>query len=232
MGRPTRFIDTDIDSFFSRPGIKVLDLCSCSGLVAEGILRHKNVHVLGVDINRPSYYPGTFLLSDATQLPQSFISKFNFVWASPPCQLYSRATKYAQKTGKVYPNLIPAIRKILMESNIHSVMENIPESGIRPDFMLCGSMFDLPQQRHRHFECINWYPTYQKLYCNHAPNKGNNHIIAGGFTGTIHDAARSMGCISTRLRAEIKEGIPPAYSEFIFNTWLTNSQDFNNCKAF
>jgi DNA (cytosine-5)-methyltransferase 1 len=235
MGRPTRYIDLDVNRFFQQPGIKVIDLFCCSGLAAEGIMR-TGVKVLGIDINTPSYYPGTFMQADVTQLPLSFIKKFDWGWASPPCQFASRGAANAIKKGKQYPNHIPYTRELLTASGVPFVMENIPEAGIRPDFMLCGSMFGLPQWRHRHFECINWQPVYQKLYCNHATNKGNNHSIAGSFRGTVHDAAESMGCYPTRLRSEIKEGIPPAYSEFIFKVWLqmygsalTNSLELNKC---
>lgn len=222
MGRPSRFIDTDTSTFLAAPGFKVLDLCCCSGLAAEGILR-AGVSVLGIDITKPSFYPGTFLQGDATKTELTFVQLFNFVWASPPCQFQSRGTSYARQQGKEYVNLIPAMREIIEASGLPGVIENIPETGIRPDFMLCGSMFDLPQMRHRHFECINWRPQYIKPYCDHAKNKGKNHVLAGAFKGTIHDAAVSMGCEPTRLRSEIKEGIPPAYSEFIMKTFLINN---------
>jgi DNA (cytosine-5)-methyltransferase 1 len=227
MGRPSRYIDTDVDRFFKSDKIKVLDLCCCSGLSAEGILRHPNVSILGIDNKKPSYYPGTFMLTDATKLDLTFVQLFNFVWGSPPCQWRSRGAEYARRQGKQYINILDEVRALITASGKPGVIENIPEAQVRPDFMLCGSMFGLPQMRHRHFECINWVPRYKKLYCDHTINKGNNHVIAGSFRGTIHDAAISMDCYPTRLRSELKEGIPPAYSQFIFKVFLTTVPDFN-----
>lgn len=227
MGRPHRHIETNIEKFFAAPGIAVLDMFCCSGLSAEGILKHPGVKVLGVDNKKPSYYPGTFLLADARDIDLTFIKLFNFVWFSPPCQFESRGTAVARRNGKEYSNFIPLARQLAHASGIPSVIENIPEAAVRPDFMLCGSMFNLPQWRHRHFECINWKPQYERFYCDHTINKGNNHVIAGAFKGTIHDAAESMQCYPGRLRSEIKEGIPPAYSKFIFETFLNNAPGFS-----
>jgi len=162
---------------------------------------------------------------DIHNIDAAFVRRFNFVFASPPCQLYSRGTlQYQNKGLKTYPDLIPYTRELLKASGVPSVIENVPESGIRPDFMLCGTMFGLPIMRHRHFEVINWKPDYSKLYCNHT---GSSHVIAGSFKGSIHDAANSMGCYPTRLRSELKEGIPPAYIKFVFDSFLTSAQLFN-----
>lgn len=231
MGRPSRHIDTDIAAFLQRPGFKILDLCCCSGVGVENLIR-KGYNVLGVDIKKPSFYPGTFLQADATQLDLTFVKLFNFVTGSPPCQKFSRGTYVAQRNGKTYPDLLAPIRDLITASGIPGVMENIPESGIRPDFMLCGSMFGLPQTRHRHFEAINWKPVYKRLYCDHTINKGKCHVLAGAFKGTIHDAAISMGCYSTRLRSEIKEGFPPAYLDFIMNVFFATLPALNNQPGF
>lgn len=227
MGRPHRHIDTDVDSFLKRDGFKILDLCCCSGVGVEQLVK-KGFNVLGVDHVKPSFYPGTFLQADATQLDLTFMALFNFVTGSPPCQKFSRGTYVAQRNGKTYPDLLAPIRDLIKASGVPGVMENIPESGIRPDFMLCGSMFGLPQTRHRHFEAINWKPIYKRLYCDHTINKGKHHVLAGAFKGTIHDAAVSMGCDASRLRSEIKEGFPPAYLEFILNVFLASTQALNN----
>jgi DNA (cytosine-5)-methyltransferase 1 len=221
MGRPSRFIDKDVDAFFQRDGIKVLDLCCSSGVSAEGIIR-KYVHVLGIDINEPSYYPGTFLQADATTITVDFVRRFDFVWMSPPCQEFSVGTEYARSCGKKYNNILPQMKELAERAGVPTVIENVPGAGLRPDFMLCGSMFALPIMRHRHFQCYHWKPVYQKLYCNHKALAGITHTLAGSFTGTIHDAAESMGCRPTRLRSELKEGVPPLYSSFIFRTWLQN----------
>jgi DNA (cytosine-5)-methyltransferase 1 len=226
MGRPFRKIDSDQNDFFAREGLKVLDICCCSGVSAEGIKR-PGVDVLGVDISKPSYYPGTFYQCDALDLELTFIQLFDFVWASPPCQEFSRGSIPARKAGKVYPNILPEVREMLNKSGVPAVIENVPESGVRPDFMLCGSMFGLQVMRHRHFECIHWKPVYKKMYCDHKSYNGEIHTVAGSFRGSVHDAAMSMGCYPGRLRSEIKEGIPPSYSSFIFDSFL----HFHKCSA-
>lgn len=227
MGRPARHIDTNIGAFLQSEGFKILDLCCCSGVSAEGLLQVQGVKVLGVDIMKPSYYPATFLQEDVLKLPLTFVQLFNFVWASPPCQIFSRGTEQHRANGKQYPNILPQVRELLMEAGVPAIIENVPESGLYPHFMLCGSMFGLPITRHRHFEALHWKPEYKRLYCNHKANKGNNHVIAGSFRGTVHDAANSLGCYPTRLRSEIKEGVPPAYSRFILESFLATLPDCN-----
>lgn len=231
MGRPSRIFDYNIERFFTSPGISILDLFCCSGLAAEGMLSIPGVKVLGVDINHPSYYPGTFLHADTFSLSVEFIKRFNFVWASPPCQQYSRGSIPARSKGKQYPDLLLPTIELLKVCEIAAIVENVPEAGLYPDFMLCGSMFGLNITRHRYFQAINWHPVYQKLYCNHTKQ---SHTIAGSFRGSIHKAAISMGCASTRLRSELKEGVPPIYAKFILQTFLsmpaalTSTQDINN----
>lgn len=220
MGRPARMFNYDVDSFFNAPGVPVLDLFCCSGLATEGMQRIPGVKVLGVDITHPSYYPATFMQADAFSLSIDFLKRFSFIWASPPCQQYSRGSIPARSMGKTYPDLLRPTLDLLKMANVPAIVENVPEAGLYPHFMLCGSMFGLRVTRHRHFEAVNWLPVYQKMYCNHTKD---SHTIAGAFRGTIHEAAESMGCYSTRLRSELKEGIPPSYAEFILKVFLANS---------
>lgn len=225
MGRPFRVIKTSFEEFNNSPGIPVLELFCCSGVCSETL--HKlGAKVFGIDIVKPSSYHGTFMQSNVLNISPAFIQQFKFVFASPPCQLYSIGSIPAISKGKLYPDLVPFTRELLTSAQVPGIIENVPQARLRPDFMLCGSMFGLPVMRHRFFEAINWLPFFSPLQCDHSTLQKNSHTIAGSFKGSIHTAAESFNCSAGRLRSEIKEGYPPAYAEFIFKTFLNNSLDF------
>lgn len=219
MGKPTRTFRYFNNSILNSSKLKVLDLYCCSGLAAEGMLRN-DVIVVGVDIKHPSYYPGHLLMADVLELPIDFVRMFDFVAASPPCQAFSIASAVPLSKGYSYPNLIPATRELLIESGVPGYIENVPQAPIRNDLMLCGSMFNLNVRRHRVFELVNWFCLTSPQLCNHPSKGGVIDTVAGSFKGSIHKVAESMGCYPTRLRDEIKEGIPPAYSDYILKHFI------------
>jgi DNA (cytosine-5)-methyltransferase 1 len=44
-------------------------------------------------------------------------------------------------------DLIPAARDTLTATGLPWIIENVPEAGLRPDYLLCGSMFGLNIRR-------------------------------------------------------------------------------------
>lgn len=75
---------------------KLLDLFCGEGLAAWGYwLSGRFSHIVGVDINLQmrSRYSFDFIEGDVLSLDYEFLSKFDFVHASPPCQAYSKPHK-------------------------------------------------------------------------------------------------------------------------------------------
>lgn len=137
--------------------MKALDLFCGAGGASRG-LQNAGFHVTGIDIKKQPHYGGdVFIQGDALKPPVD-ISDFDFIWASPPCQAHT-----AMKTmynAKKHKDLIPDTRKLLKSIGKPYVMENVMGAPLRPDLILCGTMFDLGTgdaelRRHRIFE-MNW----------------------------------------------------------------------------
>jgi DNA (cytosine-5)-methyltransferase 1 len=151
------------------PRPRALDLYSGAGGAGFGLLQAGFKTVVGVDIKpQPRYTHARgmhFLQGDATKVPPSFINKFDFVWASPPCQFASGIVTKAQreqfqekwqKEGR-HINLINKTRKVLQAAARPYIIENVvgAKAHLRDPIRLCGTMFpekDLRVFRMRLFE--------------------------------------------------------------------------------
>lgn len=119
-------------------------------------LHRAGYDVTGVDINDQPRYPFRFIQADALTYP---LEGFDFIWASPPCQAFSRLRHLHPKDR---PNLIPETRSRLVASGVHYCMENVEDAPLGESgflIMLCGTMFGLRTKdgraelrRHRLFE--------------------------------------------------------------------------------
>lgn len=175
--------------------------------------------VEGWDINPQPHYPFQFHQGDALAVD---LSGFDFVWASPPCQAYTKASLSQRNAGKVYPDLMESTRSKLVASGLPYIIENVPGAPMRADIILCGSMFDLRLIRHRMFECS--FPIFQLHQdCKHHPNPcvvvGHGttswtRAKNGGKCHTIEENRAAMG-IDWMNRSELSQAIPPAYSEYL-----------------
>jgi hypothetical protein len=219
MAAVHRIVSEYNSEFHKSPGLKVLDLFCCSGVGAEGYLKHTK-NVLGVDIARPTFYPATFLQADIRELPLTFVQLFDFVHYSPPCQGYSDTKGLSANKQNYDLDVIPFCRDLALRSGVPSIIENVDTAPLSRDFVLCGSMFGLGVIRHRVFECVNWLPFHSGLYCDHKRFKNPIITLAGEFKGSKHAAAVAMGCYPSRTRWELKQGIPPAYCDYIFKVFM------------
>ena len=201
----------------SRP--LALDLFCGAGGAAMGLHR-AGFDVIGVD-NRPqAHYPFQFVQGDALRPPFD-LSRFDFIWASPPCQAYSVATGAARARGIVYPDLVAATRALLKAAHIPYTIENVPGAPLGHHVTLCGGMFGLRTYRHRLFE-TSWV-MFQPEHPSHTVPAANKHRKAAERAGhnltVTGDAGTWLGKIAMGIDwmtgNELSQAIPPAYSEFI-----------------
>ena len=185
--------------------------------------------VTGVDITEQVNYPCQFIKADARDVD---LSGYDAIHASPPCQGYCWSTAKHRAKGKVYPDLIEPIREILIASGKPYIIENVPTAPLIDPVFLEGPMFWLGVIRRRGFE-TNWrlpQPRFRRrkqpimqqskmhpeillqksAYCSVAGNG------ADGWSCRVADWRAAMG-IDWMTRSEIKEAIPPAYTEYIGN---------------
>ena len=211
----------------SRP--LLLDLFCGAGGAAMGYHR-AGFDVVGVDIKPQPHYPFEFIQMDAmkvlTPLPRS--AGYTAIHASPPCQGYSNLRRKIE-----HPRLIAPVRELLLKSGLPYVIENIEDARreLRNPVRMCGSTFDLNVRRHRWFECS--FPVMVPP-CQHDGReirayygkkgwlvwspKGAQVQRAGRkpiLRGQLEQAPEDMGIDWMQTWDELREAIPPAYTEFI-----------------
>lgn len=189
--------------------------------------------VTGVDLRPQPRYPFPFQQRDALSLDLEEIRAYDFVWASPPCQAYTRLRKLNASMGraKAHPELIEATRDKLRAAGVPYVIENVVGAPLLDAFTLCGSQFGLLVRRHRRFEASFPVLTRQCEHHREVADKPPLHRLVGASRvvgcygngrGKGDDLAlwsRAMG-IDWMTRKELAQAIPPAYSEFIGRTFL------------
>lgn len=220
--------------------ISLLDLYCGAGLASDGYNKAGFSPIYGIDIKKQPNYPYLDAQYDAIEFLEGwYMEKFEYIFdvihASPPCQLFTRAGKLREAQGGKPSSLdllTPTI-KLLKEKWNHKpwVVENVPGAKeLMPGAVqLCGSAFGLQVQRHRLF--LSNLPI-KGTECNHAsfpidPVSGkprpwgvyhvpSDAIPAGGRTArNAAHAAEVMGVDRQMPWTQIKEGIPPAYTEYI-----------------
>lgn len=182
-------------------------------------IHRSGFRVIGYDIVPQKNYPFDFRLGDALNAP---LDGADLVWASPPCQAYSHASKYRRNAGKIYPDLLSLTREKLIAWGGAWVIENTPGAPMRADAILCGSMFGLRLIRHRLFES-NHPDLFLCPPCQHPElavcvvGSGTPSWVLeknGGKGFGVNECREAMG-IEWMTRKELSLAIPPAYSEFI-----------------
>lgn len=191
--------------------MKILDLFCGAGGAAMGMIRAGH-DVIGVDIKSQPRYVGKFLQGDAFSVDPT---NFDFIWASPPCQKYSRLSHLAAHQEK----LIPDVRRFCRESGKPYVIENVEGSPLINPVMLCGAMFGRQTYRHRLFESNRRFeaPIHPK---HEIPASAAGHwrpetfISVAGHCAPMYKARQVMD-IDWMTREELAESIPPYFSQFI-----------------
>jgi len=181
--------------------------------------------VVGVDIKPQPHYPFEFHQADALTYP---LNGFDAYHASSPCQGYvDRNCKRETK----HPKLIEPVRECLEKIGKPFVIENVYKAPLKATLMLCGTMFNLKVIRHRYFE-FNFSGPMSPYTCNHKGTVANGDFVGvyiGGYHApTLPDGTRpfakeadintwseAMGINWMKYKSELKEAIPPVYTEYI-----------------
>lgn len=209
----------------------ILDLCCGGGGASKGYADAGYAPV-GVDNKTQPDYPYEFLELDALQVLRVLISgstvhgyslsDFSAIHASFPCQKWTAYRRKGGKVGNGYPDLITPGRKLLEQTGLPYIMENVAGSPLRPDVQLCGSSFGLDVRRHRWFESN--VPLTGKP-CDHswqtprfapASNRKNLRctVEVGVWRIPLDIQQKAMGINWLPLKS-LSEAVPPAYTEYL-----------------
>lgn len=196
--------------------LRALDLFSGAGGAARG-LQQTGYHVTGVDIKpQPRYAGDVFIQADAMAIDWT---GYDLIWASPPCQRYSRITPANAKNN--HPDLLPDVLSRLREQPTPYICENVDgtQHMMKNPLFLCGSMFGLDLWRHRWFELGNTEAFFLLPTCNHSVFPV---LITGTFRRKgirrreylMHEKKNAIE-IDWMTGKELDDAIPPAYSRFL-----------------
>ncbi len=217
---------------------RLLDLFCGAGGAATGYHR-AGFDVVGVD-NRPQpNYPFEKLppcdaigfLSARVELGDPW--EYDAIHASPPCQAYT------QLGNGTHPRLIEPTRDLLERSGLPYMIENVVGAPLLEPTLLCGSMFGLNVRRHRLFETSfavmaprcqhGWTDEIRAYYGKKGwlvwtpggaavQKKGRKPILRG----SVEQAPADMGIDWMQTWDELREAIPPAYTELIGHQLLSH----------
>ena len=235
---------------------KLLDLYCCEGGASEGY-RRAGFDVYGVDLfedysqKRYPFPSAKMNALDALEkvidggwiiferhfeglIFESIVSRFAAISASPPCQRHSAGTRSGDRTK--YPDLIGPTRKLLVETGLPYVIENVEGAPLENPVMLCGRMFGLSAtdddgthlvlDRHRMFE------SNVSLTAPEHPKHGDEqvagvyggarrdkweakHVRGGGYVPPNKKVAQELLGIDWMTWKGMHQSIPPAYTEHI-----------------
>jgi DNA (cytosine-5)-methyltransferase 1 len=202
--------------------MKLVDLFCGAGGCSAGY--HKaGFEVVGVDIKPQPRYPFEFYQCDALVFLEKFGYLFDVIHASPPCQRWCKTSKMHKGWKERHPDTITPTREALIKSGKPYIIENIPGSPLINPIKLCGTMFGLLTERHRLFEC-NPVPLFLPGPCYHwgkanprgkiSSFENGDFITVTGNNFILADAKKAMS-IDWMNSREIRQSIPPAYTEWL-----------------
>ena len=197
--------------------MRMLDLYCGEGLAAWGYwLSGRFSEIVGVDINpkMSSSYSFNFICGNALALDYDFLSGFDFIHASPPCQAYSKMTP----SPGSHMRLIAATHQMLYASGKPYVIENVEGSGkeLKPNLVMNGHYFGLPMERRRYFHVSTLVPGQRLI------SSGQSINVHGQAYVSRDEIIEAMGLWminEKRLRnlsmTGMEQGVPPVMTKHI-----------------
>lgn len=211
--------------------MRLLDLFCGAGGAAMGY-HCAGFDVVGVDIEPQPNYPFEFHQADALEWDD--FDGFDVVHASPPCQFavsVSRRWRGKGTRADSHPNLIPATRQLLRAAGVPYVIENVEAASphLENSVKLCGATLGLQQSRHRLFEigggplilvtpCACRGQEFLGVYGSKPDGRWIRRDTLGrkrNFIVSSLAEGQSLLGIDWMTWDELREAIPPAYTEFI-----------------
>ena len=212
--------------------MRLLDLFCGAGGAAVGYHRAGFDEIVGIDNVPQPNYPFTFIQGDALAPPVD-LDAFDLIHASPPCQAHVAlsANRWGADAAR-WPYQIEPTRQLL--SGFRYVIENVSGAvkSLQNPIVLTGEMFDLPATRRRLFELGDWFT----LASPPPPRRRDALAIYGKPDGrrlwnrkdgtTLHawasleEGRDALGVPWMTDELEIREAIPPAYTEFVGAAFL------------
>lgn len=186
--------------------------------------------VVGVDIEAQKNYPFEFHQADALEFIERYGREFDVIHASPPCQKFMTLQNINRAQGRQndHVDLISPSRDALIRTGKIYVIENVQGSPVKTQIILCGHSLGLERlARHRHFE------SNVLLFAPPCTHRRSTEPIIGVYgnypdghrvsekqyrltrtASSLAEASEIMG-IDWMVWNEIKEAIPPTYTEYI-----------------
>ena len=126
--------------------MNALDLYCGAGGATRG-LRQAGFRVVGVDLkHQPNYCGDAFVRADALEhLKNADLDRFDFIWASPPCQRFTalkkapRQRRRAPGSDRPDPRAAQKIRQALLHRKRRRRAIDRPNDFVRLDVWLAGA---------------------------------------------------------------------------------------------
>ncbi len=215
----------------------LLDLFCGAGGASVGYDR-AGFDVVGVDVKSQPRYPFRFIRADVTALDLADVPA-SVIHASPPCQRYSASTGRFQGPPRTHPDLVAAVRIMLLRTGRIWVMENVPTAPMLGAVEYCGAAFGLGAncadgvrrqlRRHRAFEST---APLGGTGCHCGPDEKIGVYGKGGgwanrfnpdrkgYKGSKAEGMQALG-IDWMTVVELGQAVPPAYTELVGRQLLT-----------
>ena len=209
---------------------RLLDTFCGAGGCSMGYHR-AGFEVVGVDIEpQPHYCGDEFVQGDAIEYIQERGREFDVIHASPPCQKHVTLQHINKAQGRqnLHVDLIATTRAALIQTGKPYVIENVQGSSLKTQIILCGHSFGLERlARHRHFE------SNYLLFAPPCSHRRSTMPIIGVYgdrpdghrvserryrltrTAKSLEEAIEIMDIDWMTWPEIKEAIPPVYTEWL-----------------
>lgn len=208
--------------------IRILDLFCGGGGAAVGYHRAfkaagYDVQITGIDRWMQPDYPYTFKQTDAPDYLCRCGHKYDFIHASPPCQDHTWSARRWLNSGHRQPNdMLPQTEILLKFTGKPYVIENVEGAPLLNAITLCGTQFGLRVFRHRKFvsNLHLWGPGGPCMHKGFRVGFGPDDFVTvaghgGDGSGSLANWQDAMGIDWITDKDQLKEAIPPAYTQFI-----------------